>query len=203
MNQVDEGYFMHGEEAQNNVYEIKINENNDEIKTENKPESSVPDNDKNVEKNEQSETGSDKPSAAKQNYFDQLQRLRAEFANYKKRTENEKLLLSDYIKSEFIKSLLPLIDDFERLLFHMNNGEHEVDQGVNLIYQKLMDTLKEQGLKQVDSVGKKFDPNFHEALLAEQHENFEEDIVIDEWQKGYVFKEKLIRPAQVKVNKPK
>ena len=77
MNQVDEGYFMHGEEAQNNVYEIKINENNDEIKTENKPESSVPDNDKNVEKNEQSETGSDKPSAAKQNYFDQLQRLRA------------------------------------------------------------------------------------------------------------------------------
>ncbi|MBC8185924.1 nucleotide exchange factor GrpE [candidate division KSB1 bacterium] len=192
---------MHRDEAQNNVYEIKIDDNDSE-KTENDLENTNSDKEKNVEINEKTEISSDNASATEQKYFDQLQRLRAEFANYKKRTENEKSLISEYIKSEFIKNLLPVIDDFERLLFHVNNGEHEDDQGVNLIYQKLMDTLKDQGLKQVDSVGEKFDPNFHEALLAEHHEDSEEDIVIAEWRKGYVFKDRLLRPAQVKVNKP-
>jgi molecular chaperone GrpE len=195
---------MHEEEAQNKNYEIKINEDNDDkIETENKLESSVPGNEEHVEKSEKAETSSDKDAQSEQNSYDQLQRLRAEFSNYKKRMENEKLLLSDLIRSDVFKSLLPVIDDFERLLFHVNNKEHEPDEAVNLIFQKLMDTLKDQGLKQINSVGEKFDPNFHEALLAEHHEDSEEDTVIEEWRKGYVFKDRLLRPAQVKVNKPK
>ena len=194
---------MHGDEAQNNVYEIKIeNEENEKIKTETELESPVPDNEEHVEKSETVETISGNTSTTEQNHFDQLQRLKAEFSNYKKRMENEKSMLSDLIRSDVFKSLLPVIDDFERLLFHVNNKEHEVNDGVNLIFQKLMDTLKDQGLKQINSVGEKFDPNFHEALLTEHQKDTEEDTVIEEWRKGYVFKDRLLRPAQVKVNKP-
>jgi molecular chaperone GrpE len=195
---------MHEEKAQNKNYEIKIEDedNDDKIETENKPERTFPDDEKIKDKSETVETISGNTSAAEQNYFDQLQRLRAEFSNYKKRMENEKSMLSDLIRSEVFKSLLPVIDDFERLLFHVNNKEHEVNEGVHLIFQKLMDTLKDQGLKQINSVGEKFDPNFHEALLAEHQKDSEEDTVIEEWRKGYVFKDRLLRPAQVKVNKP-
>jgi len=66
-----------------------------------------------------------------------------------------------------------------------------------------MDTLKHEGLKQLDAVGKKFDPNFHEALLTEHNDDSEDDTILAEWLKGYVFKDKLLRPAQVKVNKIK
>jgi molecular chaperone GrpE len=134
-------------------------------------------------------------------YLDQLQRLQAEFMNYKKRVEKERLELSTLFKSELVGSLLPVIDDFERMLDHANNESNEFLKGIRLIYQKLLDVLNEQGLKPIRAKGQKFDPSIHEAILTEISENGEDDIVAEEWRKGYWFNDRLLRPAQVKVLK--
>ena len=110
-------------------------------------------------------------------------------------------MLSEIIKSEIIKDLLPIIDDFDRLLQNVNDDEHEIVSGIKLIHRKFLETLEEQGLKPVKTVGEKFNPKFHEALLVEFHEETRDDEVTEEWRKGYYFNEKLLRPAQVKVNK--
>lgn len=134
-------------------------------------------------------------------YLEQLQRLQAEFMNYKKRVEKERLELSDLFKSELIGSLLPVIDDFERMLDHSNDENNEFLTGVNLIYQKFIDVLKEQGLKAINATGQKFDPRLHEAMLTENSKNGDDEMVVEEWRKGYLFNERLLRPAQVKVLK--
>lgn len=188
------------EDQQNDVYEIKINDT-DDVNEEKISENSQVQKENNSAKNDKIELKDEKENLSENNHFGQIQRLKAEFANYKKRMENERILLSELIRSEFIKSLLPVIDDFDRLVQHLDAENQDVKEGIKIIYQKFMNTLSEQGLSLVKSVGEKFDPNFHEALLAEHHEDAEEDIVIEEWRKGYLFKDRLLRPAQVKVNK--
>ncbi len=135
------------------------------------------------------------------NYIDQLRRLKAEFHNYKKRTEKEKEQLTDYIESEFIKDLLSVIDDFERLLKHADVEEDKLAGSVDLIYRSFMGILKNKRLKPIESIGEQFDPNLHEAVLVDHNEEFENNEILEEWRKGYLFKDKLLRPAQVKVNK--
>jgi len=188
------------EDQQNDVYEIKINDT-DDVNEEKISENSQVQKENNSAKNDKIELKDEKENLSENNHFGQIQRLKAEFANYKKRMENERILLSELIRSEFIKSLLPVIDDLDRLVQHLDAENQDVKEGIKIIYQKFMNTLSEQGLSLVKSVGEKFDPNFHEALLAEHHEDAEEDIVIEEWRKGYLFKDRLLRPAQVKVNK--
>ncbi len=148
-----------------------------------------------AEKVEEKKTGSENQ------FRDQLQRLQAEFSNYKRRVEAERLLLSDLIKGDFVVNLLPILDDFERLRNHNTVGNSEFAEGIRLIHEKLLKALAEQGLKKVETVGHKFNPKLHEAMLVESHENMADDSIIEEWRKGYLFKEKLLRPAQVKVNK--
>lgn len=131
------------------------------------------------------------------NYLEMLQRLRAEFENYKKRVEKEKLELSTLIKSQLIYNLLPVIDDFERLL---NNSHSYSKEIIKLIYNKLMSILKEEGLQQIESVGKEFNPEIHEAVLTEHSGDDSNNKILEEWQKGYLFKSKLLRPAKVKVS---
>ena len=191
---------MNRENQQNDIYEIKINDT-DGVETDDNIESSATQDQDSSEKNEKATLKIETATPTDQNYYDQLQRLKAEFSNYKKRMENERILLSEIIKGEVIKGLLPVIDDFERLFQHVNDERQEIIEGTNLIYQKLMETLKEQGLKPVKSVGEKFNPNFHEALLVDHNKGAEDDIVMEEWRKGYLFKNRLLRPAQVKVNK--
>ncbi|MDZ7263129.1 MAG: nucleotide exchange factor GrpE [candidate division KSB1 bacterium] len=135
------------------------------------------------------------------NYLDQLQRLQAEFSNYRKRIEKEKAELSDFYKSELVSALLPIIDDFERMLNHADDHSNELLTGIRLIFQKLMDILQTQGLKPIVAVGQKFDPAIHEAVLVEPTDNGTDETVIEEWQRGYFFNDRLIRPARVKVSK--
>lgn len=135
------------------------------------------------------------------NYVEQLQRLQAEFANYRKRIEKEKLELSTFYKSELVSALLPIIDDFERMLNHTDDSNNELLTGVRLIFQKLLDILQSQGLKPIVAIGQKFDPTIHEALFVERTDNGDDETVIEEWQKGYFFNDRLLRPAQVKVSK--
>ncbi len=139
----------------------------------------------------------------KNNYLEQLQRLQAEFMNYKRRIEKERLELSTLFKSELVGSLLPVIDDFERMFDHLNsdNSQNEFLSGVKLIYQKMMDILGAQGLKRIHATGQRFDPELHEAVMSENNHHDGEAIVAEEWRSGYQFNDRLLRPAQVKVIK--
>lgn len=155
---------------------------------------------------EAKERREEKISPEEENYLEILQRLKADFDNYKKRVTKEKLELSSHIKSQFIYKLLPVIDDFERMVKKRKNDDH-IDghennfSGTELIYQKLLTILKEEGLEKFDSVGNEFNPELHEAIIIEQGDDERDNQVVEEWEQGYLFESKLLRPAKVKVYK--
>lgn len=136
------------------------------------------------------------------NYKDKLLRKAAEFENYKRRTENDQLNILKYAAEGFIIKLLPVIDDFERSLQHIDKAT-EVDsikEGIKLIYDKFIKTLNDTGVVKIDSIGKPFDFNFHEALMKRPVEGTEPDIVVDEIETGYLYKDKVIRHSKVVVS---
>jgi molecular chaperone GrpE len=133
---------------------------------------------------------------------DKLLRRAAEFENYKRRTENDQLNLFKYAAESFIIRLLPVVDDFERSLQHIDSSKDvdSIKQGVKLIYDKLMKVLDEQGVKKIESVGQPFNVNFHEALLQRKAEEAAPHTVLDEIEKGYMYKDRVIRHAKVIVS---
>lgn len=135
-------------------------------------------------------------------YLDRLQRLQAEFANYKKRTANEQLRSREYVLTEYISSILPILDDFDRMSDNHNplTGEHAIE-GVRLIRDKFVQILEQHGLKTIHSLGEHFDPNLHEAIASIETKNAKDGQIIGQWQKGYMLNDKLLRPAKVKVAK--
>lgn len=132
---------------------------------------------------------------------DQLKRLQAEFMNYKRRVEKEKDEIGQFSKGNLILSILPVVDDLERLIGHHKNDEMATIESVRLIYQKLVKTLKDEGLETIESTGADFNPECHEALSVEAVEENLDHKILEEWQKGYRFKDRLIRPSRVKVGK--
>ena len=134
--------------------------------------------------------------------YDRFLRLYAEFENYKKRIEREKEELVKFANEELIKELLPVIDNLERALDQSETSDQEaLRKGVELTLQQLLSALKKFGLQQVESKGKAFDPNRHEAVAVEETEEHEEGIVVQEHRKAYFFKDRLIRPALVTVSR--
>ena len=133
---------------------------------------------------------------------DTLLRKAAEFENYKRRTENEQMNLLKYAAENFIVKLLPIIDDFERSLQHIDDAQDKeaIKQGIKLVYDKLMKLLDEQGVKKIDAVGKPFDVEFHEALMQRKDDSVEPHTVLDEVEKGYLYKDKVIRHSKVVVS---
>jgi molecular chaperone GrpE len=133
---------------------------------------------------------------------DKLLRKAAEFENYKRRTENDQLNLLKYSAESFIIKLLPVVDDFERSIDHMDSAKdvESLKQGVSLIYNKLMKILSEQGVEKIEAVGKPFDVEYHEAMLQRKAENVEPHTVLDEIEKGYMYKDKVIRHSKVIVS---
>ena len=128
-------------------------------------------------------------------------RLMAEFDNYRKRTMREK---ADLIKTGgegALKNLLPIIDDFERALQNVRTAEdvEAVKEGVDLIFGKFMGYLSQQGVKPIEAVGKPFDPNFHNAVMHVEDENLGENVVAVELQKGYTYKDSIVRHSMVQV----
>ena len=109
--------------------------------------------------------------------------------------------LSTLIKSQLIYNLLPVVDDLERMFNNTHPDSENVLAGSKVIYDKLISILSDEGLQPLESVGKDFDPEFHEAVLIESGDDDLDNKIIDEWQKGYLFKSKLLRPAKVKVYK--
>lgn len=135
-------------------------------------------------------------------YKDLLLRKAAEFDNYKKRSEGEYLERIQFANEELILSILPILDDFERS-FKM--GKEGVDfqifyRGIELIYQKLIKVLEQRGVKHFESVGKVFDPYFHDALLQIPRSDLPPHTIIEEVEKGYLLNNKVIRHAKVIVS---
>lgn len=129
-------------------------------------------------------------------------RKAAEFENFKRRTENDQLNLLNYAAESFIKKILPIVDDFERSLEHINdsNDYEKLKEGVQLIYNKLVKVLDEQGVKKIESVGKPFDVHYHEALMQKADNSVPAHTVLEELEKGYMYKDKVIRHAKVVVS---
>lgn len=134
-------------------------------------------------------------------YYNHMQRLKAEFDNYRKRTQKEKEEIAKYGSERIIVSLLPVLDNLERAIgsAQTNKDFQSFSQGVEMILRQLMKVLEDEGLNPIETVGTEFNPNVHEALLKEASDK-EENIILAELQKGYYLKDKVIRPSQVKVS---
>ncbi|MBN2105567.1 nucleotide exchange factor GrpE [bacterium] len=140
----------------------------------------------------------------KEIYVEQLQRLQAEFANYRRRTEKEKESLSTFIKGNFIAQLLPILDDLDLLVKHHEEDHQCPIEAIQLIIQKLKKILFDEGLESIDALDQTFNPDIHEAIAVEEVEEPKKDgVVLEEWQKGYQFHGSLLRPSRVKVAKLK
>jgi len=133
---------------------------------------------------------------------DQLLRAAADFDNYRKRMERERRDVFDYAAMEIITEVLPVVDDLERALDQPSSPEVAAyRQGVELVHRKMLDLLKKRGVTPVLAAGEPFDPNIHEAVVHEVSENHAEGTVTGELRRGYRLKDRLLRPAMVKVAK--
>jgi molecular chaperone GrpE len=136
----------------------------------------------------------------KQDLYDRLLRKQAEFDNFRKRTEKEKLESYDVAVANFILGLLPALDGLERGL-SVTEGEtvESYKKGIELILKQLRDQLASAGVQPIRVTGKMFDPNFHQAVMREESAVLPENEIIEEMQRGYTFKDRLLRPSMVKV----
>ena len=135
--------------------------------------------------------------------YDKLLRLGAELENYKKRMNREREELLKYASESFITELLHIIDNFERAFEASDKTEDfaVLHKGVEMILKEVQDFLKERGVRKINAVGEKFDPNKHEAIEQVVVQDKPENIIVEELQAGYEINGKIIRPAKVKVSK--
>lgn len=130
---------------------------------------------------------------------DKVIRQMAEFDNFRKRTEKEKSQMFDSGASTMIEKLLPVVDDFERGIAAMSDDDKETSfaQGMEMIYKKMMGILEGAGVTAIEAVGKEFDPNFHNAVMQTASEEYDSGVIAQELQKGYMYKERVIRHSMV------
>ena len=130
-------------------------------------------------------------------------RLQADFANFKKRTATEKQQISEVVKMDVLQNILPVIDNFERALQvpqdSLSDELKSFVDGYTMIYKQLMTVLEKEGVTKIDAVGKPFDPNYHQAVMRVPSDEYENDVVVEVLQEGYLLGDKTLRPAMVKV----
>lgn len=127
-----------------------------------------------------------------------LQRRQAEFENFRRRVEREKAEVFEYASMDAVKSMLPILDDFERAL-KAESSDKEYARGMELIYQRFSDVLKKLGLESISTKDSLFDPHLHHAVDMVETDEHPDHTILDEYQRGYYFKGRLLRPAMVKV----
>ncbi len=134
---------------------------------------------------------------------DRLMRQMAEFDNYRKRTDKEKKKNYEVGASDFITKILPVVDNFERALDSVPDEEKDsgLAQGVGMIYKQLAKVLEDEGVTVIETEGKEFDPMLHNAVMQQENEDYESGFIIQELQKGYMYKDKVIRHSMVIVAK--
>lgn len=185
-------------ENENHELKNEMDENigsQDEINEENPVEEEITNNLESEEKIKLLESEVNK-------YKELMLRKAAEFENYKRRTENDQLNLLKYAAESLVIKLLPTVDDLERSLSHMTEETdvQKIKEGILLIYNKFMKVLDDQGVKKMESIGKPFDVEYHEALLQRSDDSVPPHTVIDELEIGYMYKDRVIRHAKVIVS---
>ena len=140
----------------------------------------------------------DRLAEEKASLFDSFLRARADFDNYRKRLEKERKEDLHRVSMEVVREMLPVMDALERALASQG-GDDEFRAGIQLIARQLWDTFTRLGLEPIQALGQKFDPHLHEAVERVETEEHEDQTILTEWQRGYLFKKRLLRPALVKV----
>lgn len=129
---------------------------------------------------------------------DLLLRRQAEFDNFRKRSERERSDYLQYAAMDSVRELLPILDDFERAL-KVEAPNSDYAKGVEMIYGRMLEAMKKLGLEPIDTAGKTFDPHLHQAIERVETKEAEDNTILGEFQRGYFFKGKLLRPAMVRV----
>ena len=130
---------------------------------------------------------------------DRVTRQMAEFENFRRRTEQEKAQMFGNGAKAIIEKVLPVVDNFERGLATVEEGADPFSDGMLMIYKQLLTTLEEAGVKPIEAVGKEFNPDFHNAVMHVEDEEVGENIVVEEFQKGYMYNDSVVRHSMVKV----
>jgi molecular chaperone GrpE len=134
----------------------------------------------------------------KNDLTDRLLRRQAEFDNFRRRAERERADVVEYANAESVRTILPVLDDFERAL-KIETADKTYARGMELIYQHLWEALKKLGLEPITSKGQKFDPHLHHAVDKVETDQVEDHTILEEYQRGYNFRNRPLRPAMVKV----
>lgn len=140
----------------------------------------------------------DRLAAAAADLNDRLLRRSAEFENFRKRSEKERQEFFEYAAMQAVQSMLPVLDDFERAL-KIETADKEYARGMELIYQRMFESLKKLGLEPIEAEGKPFDPNLHHAVEMVTTSDAPDHTVLGDLQRGYNFKGRLVRPSMVRV----
>jgi len=135
-------------------------------------------------------------------YFSRLQRLQADFENFKRRTKIQNEDFAKYASADIIRELLDISDNLDRAAQALKtNGAESVYEGIGLIHDQLCNILSRNGVRRIESVGELFDPRVHEAVMSVNDASLQENVITEEIQKGYKLYDKVIRPSKVKVNR--
>jgi molecular chaperone GrpE len=139
----------------------------------------------------------------KDEIFAKLQRVGADYANFQKRVPKQIADTIAYEKEKIIKTLLPALDNFEHTLQNSNSAEsiEVLVKGIRIIYDQMLDILKSHGVEQIKALDETFDPSLHEAMMRRAEEDKTDNVVLEEFQKGYKLNDRVIRPSKVVVNK--
>ena len=140
---------------------------------------------------------------AKDEVSDRLQRVYADYANFQKRAPKNIADSVAYEKERFIRSFLPILDNFDRTLREARTAQNAeaVIKGVQIIHDQMLAILKSHGVEPMETVNEKFDPERHEAMLRRSEPDREDDVVLEEFQKGYTLGDRVLRPSRVAINK--
>ncbi len=197
-------------DAKKDPEEVKANETipeekeTEEVREDNEASEETPEetkqNNKKVSKKEKKEK-KDKKDIKIEELNDRLMRLMAEYDNYRKRTDREKSAMYEMGVSSIVEKIIPVIDNFERGFDSISEQDKDNPfvQGMDKIYSQFVATLEEIGVKAIEAVGKEFDPNIHNAVMHVEDESLGENIVAEEFQKGYMYKDTVVRCSMVKV----
>ena len=168
---------------------------------ENVSESEVSDKDKADKKKKRGFKKKDKKDEQIEELNDKYQRLFAEFQNFRSRSEKEKAAMFETGAKSIIEKILPIVDNFDRGVAALSEEDLEspVGEGMNLIYKQLLQTLTDMGVTAIEAEGKEFDPDLHNAVMHEDNEELGENVVSQELQKGYKYRDTVIRHSMVKV----
>ena len=190
------------------VEEKELEKENQETEASEEKEAKASETDKETEKSEDAgkkEKAPEKKKDPKDEKIDELndklRRSMAEFDNYRKRTDKEKSAMYEIGAKDVIEKILPIVDNFERGLDAVKEEDKEDPfvQGMEKVYKHLLTTLEGIEVKPIAAVGQPFDPNFHNAVMHVEDENFGENIVAEEFQKGYTYRDSVVRHSMVKV----